>query len=84
MYRGNTRVSEKCIACYPRIEGTGRAALDGAGFRTDYFSVRDARSLAPAQPDTRDFVVLTAARLGKARLIDNLQWWCQAGKTGIT
>ncbi len=21
MYRGNTRVSEKCIACYPRIEG---------------------------------------------------------------
>jgi pantoate--beta-alanine ligase len=59
---------------YPRIEGTGRAALDGAGFRTDYFSVRDARSLAPAQPDTRQFVVLTAARLGKARLIDNLQY----------
>jgi nitrate reductase beta subunit len=22
MYRGNTRVSEKCIACYPRIEGS--------------------------------------------------------------
>ena len=22
MYRGNTRISEKCIACYPRIEGT--------------------------------------------------------------
>jgi nitrate reductase beta subunit len=21
MYRGNTRVSEKCIACYPRVEG---------------------------------------------------------------
>jgi nitrate reductase beta subunit len=21
MYRGTTRVSEKCIACYPRIEG---------------------------------------------------------------
>jgi nitrate reductase beta subunit len=21
MYRGNTRVSEKCVACYPRIEG---------------------------------------------------------------
>jgi pantoate--beta-alanine ligase len=58
---------------YARIEGTGRAALDSAGFRTDYFSVRDARSLAQAQPDTRQFVVLTAARLGKARLIDNLQ-----------
>jgi nitrate reductase beta subunit len=22
MYRGNTRVSEKCVACYPRVEGT--------------------------------------------------------------
>ena len=59
---------------FARIEATGRAALDSAGFRTDYFSVRDAISLAPAQPDTRRFVVLTAARLGKARLIDNLQF----------
>jgi pantoate--beta-alanine ligase len=59
---------------FAAIEATGRAALDGAGFRTDYFSVRDARSLAPAQPDTRHFVVLTAARLGKARLIDNIQF----------
>jgi pantoate--beta-alanine ligase len=59
---------------FARIEGTGRAALDGAGFRTDYFSVRDAKTLSPARPDTRNFVVLTAARLGKARLIDNLQF----------
>jgi pantoate--beta-alanine ligase len=59
---------------YARIEAAGRAALDGAGFRTDYFTVRDAKSLAPAQPDTRHFVVLTASRLGKARLIDNLQF----------
>jgi pantoate--beta-alanine ligase len=59
---------------YAGIESAGRAALDGAGFRTDYFSVRDAKSLAPAKPDTRDFVVLTAARLGKARLIDNIQF----------
>ncbi|MBI2149070.1 MAG: nitrate oxidoreductase subunit beta [Acidobacteria bacterium] len=22
MYRGNTRISEKCVACYPRVEGT--------------------------------------------------------------
>ena len=59
---------------FARIEGTGRAALLAAGFRTDYFSVRDARTLAPAQPDTRHFVVLAAARIGKARLIDNLQF----------
>ena len=59
---------------YAGIESAGRAALDGAGFRTDYFSVRDARTFAPARPDTTQFVVLTASRLGKARLIDNLQF----------
>src|SRR6187399_2329706 len=59
---------------FAKIEGAGRAALDGAGFRTDYFSVRDAKTLAPATPDTRHFVVLTASRLGKARLIDNIQF----------
>ncbi len=59
---------------YAGIESAGRTTLDGAGFRTDYFSVRDARTLAPASPDTKHFVVLTAARLGKARLIDNLQF----------
>jgi pantoate--beta-alanine ligase len=59
---------------FARIEGAGRAALDGAGFRTDYFSVRDARFLAPAGPDTTHFVVLAASRLGKARLIDNVQF----------
>jgi pantoate--beta-alanine ligase len=57
---------------FAKIESIGRAALEGAGLRTDYFSVRDADTLAPAQADTRRFVVLTAARLGKARLIDNL------------
>ena len=59
---------------FARIETAGIAALNDAGFRTDYFNVRDAQSLAPARPDTVHFVVLTAARLGKARLIDNMQY----------
>ena len=59
---------------FAHIETAGIAALNDAGFRTDYFKVRDARSLGPAQPDTKQFVVLTAARLGKARLIDNVQF----------
>jgi pantoate--beta-alanine ligase len=58
---------------FAKIEGMGRASLDGIGFRTDYFSVRDAHSLLPAAADTRHFVVLVASRLGKARLIDNVQ-----------
>jgi pantoate--beta-alanine ligase len=40
---------------------------------TDYFEVRDASSLAEPVPATRELVILTAARLGKARLIDNLR-----------
>ena len=55
-----------------KIEATGRASLDGIGFRTDYFSVRDARSLLPATPDTGHFVVLVASRLGSGSLPQGL------------
>ncbi|MDE2139398.1 MAG: pantoate--beta-alanine ligase [Gammaproteobacteria bacterium] len=41
--------------------------------RPDYVSIRAAHTLAIADADTRDFVVLAAAWLGKARLIDNIQ-----------
>ncbi len=41
--------------------------------KPDYFSVRDANTLAPPTAGSRDLVVLTAARLGRARLIDNLR-----------
>jgi pantoate--beta-alanine ligase len=43
------------------------------GFRPDYLTVRDAKTLMPASADSKHIVVLVAARLGKARLIDNLQ-----------
>lgn len=55
------------------IERAGAETLEQAGFRPDYFAVRRAEDLASPQADTRHFVVLTAARLGRARLIDNLQ-----------
>jgi pantoate--beta-alanine ligase len=41
--------------------------------RPDYFVVRDATDLQPARLDSHERVVLVAARLGKARLIDNLR-----------
>ncbi len=55
------------------VETEGLAALNAAGFRPDYFAVRDARDLQPAALTCRELVVLVAARLGKARLIDNLR-----------
>ena len=47
-------------------------ALESAGLRPDYFSVRT-RDLDPPLPGSRELVVLAAARLGRARLIDNVQ-----------
>jgi pantoate--beta-alanine ligase len=58
---------------FARIERTGFSALERAGFRPDYFSVRDAADLSAPGPASRELVVLTAARLGKARLIDNVR-----------
>lgn len=49
-----------------------RRRLEAAGFRPDYVEVCNADTLAPAMPDDRRLVVLAAAWLGKARLIDNL------------
>jgi pantoate--beta-alanine ligase len=49
------------------------AELTSAGFRPDYFEIRRAADLAEPGPTDRDLVVLVAARLGGARLIDNLR-----------
>ncbi len=58
------------------IEREGIASLGAAGFRPDYFEVRMADTLARAHGRSVDVVVLTAARLGRARLIDNVR--CRA------
>lgn len=55
------------------VESEALAALTAAGLRPDYFVVRDASNLQPALADSPERVVLVAARLGKARLIDNLR-----------
>jgi len=58
---------------FASIERTGVEALAKAGMKPDYFAVRAAADLSAPTPDARHLVVLTAARLGKARLIDNIQ-----------
>jgi len=55
------------------IESAAVDRLNGAGFRVDYVSVRRADDLSvPQDSNETGLVVLAAARLGKARLIDNL------------
>ena len=58
---------------FASMERAGSQALEAAGFKPDYFAVRQASDLSAPSSDTRHLVVLTAARLGKARLIDNVQ-----------
>lgn len=56
---------------YAALEARGRARMLEAGFQPDYFEIRDSALHAPTA-DTRDFRVLAAGTLGKARLIDNM------------
>lgn len=50
------------------------ATLEAAGFRPDYVEVRRASDLAEPEEGDTELVVLAAARLGKARLIDNVRF----------
>ena len=60
-------------ADFAGIELAGFRALESAGFRPDYFAVRRAADLGAPTAAARELVVLTAARMSRARLIDNVQ-----------
>lgn len=64
---------ESGIGDFAELERGGFDTLRQAGFRPDYFSIRDAVTLDPPGPESGDLVVLTAARIGRARLIDNVR-----------
>ncbi|WP_425314339.1 pantoate--beta-alanine ligase [Psychrosphaera aestuarii] len=46
--------------------------IELAGLKPDYLEIRDAASFAPVNDKTTEAVILVAAFIGKARLIDNL------------
>ncbi|PZN34497.1 MAG: pantoate--beta-alanine ligase [Proteobacteria bacterium] len=65
---------EAGVTDFARLEREGFSALEQAGFRPDYFAIRDAETLeAPTPQPGRRLVVLAAARIGRARLIDNVR-----------
>jgi pantoate--beta-alanine ligase len=57
---------------YSAIEAQADSALEGAGFRPDYIAIRAAADLQLPNRGEKQLVVLAAAYLGRARLIDNL------------
>ncbi len=58
---------------YAGLQAQAAVELNENGFRTDYIAVRRADDLAEPAPDEARLVVLAAAYLGRARLIDNIE-----------
>ncbi|MQA74119.1 MAG: pantoate--beta-alanine ligase [Solirubrobacterales bacterium] len=57
----------------PAALAAGRSELEAAGIEPEYLEARDAEDLTPADAfDGRPVLVAVAARLGAARLIDNV------------
>ncbi|MCF7980658.1 MAG: pantoate--beta-alanine ligase [Pseudomonadales bacterium] len=61
------------IRDYYQLEQAANKRLANAGFKPDYFHVLNRNSLETANSADRKLIILAAAQLGKARLIDNLQ-----------
>lgn len=55
------------------VIGQACSQLEEAGFRVDYFNIAHQDTLEPATEADQKLVILTAAFLGKTRLIDNLE-----------
>lgn len=56
------------------LQAAAARELDENGFRTDYVAIRRAADLSEPQPGEPGLIVLGAAYLGKARLIDNIDF----------
>ena len=67
---------EGIVAATPRatVEAAAARQLADAGFTVDYSVVRRPDLSEPADGETGPKVALIAAKLGKTRLIDNLEW----------
>ncbi len=57
---------------FPAIEKSAIKQLKEAGFRPEYFSVRRLDNLQEARNEDQELIILVAAWLGDARLIDNI------------
>jgi pantoate--beta-alanine ligase len=76
LYRVLSGVAEKLSAGssdYAGLQAQTVAELDDHGFKVDYVSIRRAGDLREPSSDEGELVVLAAAYLGRARLIDNIE-----------
>ncbi|MFO7593741.1 MAG: pantoate--beta-alanine ligase [Pseudomonadota bacterium] len=59
-------------ADYAKLERKGRDKLQQGGLQPDYLSIRRSDDLQPPRGAEKKLIILAAAFLGRARLIDNL------------
>ncbi len=71
------QLKERNMQSLSDIEKKAVASLAGRGWQPDYIAIRQQSDLAPASNESlqanEPLVILTAAKLGKTRLIDNLE-----------
>ena len=58
---------------FPELEEQAQQRLESAGFARDYYKICRRYDLQPAGADDKELVIVAAAKLGPARLIDNIQ-----------
>ncbi len=58
---------------FDKLEEQSQNQLESAGFTRDYFKICRQEDLQPATSDDTALVIVAAAYLGKARLIDNIR-----------
>ncbi|WP_227107637.1 pantoate--beta-alanine ligase [Chromobacterium rhizoryzae] len=76
LYRNLTQVRQRLQDGdndYAALEQGARDDLAQAGWTVDYVEIRQADTLAVAHAGEKRLVVLAAARLGRTRLIDNIE-----------
>ena len=72
LYATLVELSKRGTTAYRALEQEGMRRLEKHGFKPEYVHVCRADDLLPAQPQDQNVVILAAAWLGKARLIDNV------------
>lgn len=58
---------------YTNLLSHAKEQLNDHGWQVEYLEIRSAKTLLPAQLEDKQLVILAAARLGKTRLIDNIE-----------
>ena len=76
IHRAQRRMRDKSAQGRPpaEIEEQAKAALSAEGFVVDYVEIRRSNLTRPQRSDEPGLLALVAARLGRTRLIDNLEF----------